>query len=209
VQFINEKQLKLMPTYIFDIALAKIEKRYNQIWYLHIMAALLVLVFTIRGLSNLPETAIQLWIGVPILLGLIYLITIKKNELLTTKVNRWVRLVEAATISLASYHFFKYDYTFVGIAFAISAIMILFTSTIEHQILNGVQIKIDDNGINRNIGLGSQTTIWEEVSNVIINSNLLTVDLKNNHLLQVNFKNELSATEIETFNKWCKGKIRI
>ena len=50
---------------------------------------------------------------------------------------------------------------------------------------------------------------WEEVSQVILKDDILTIDLKNNHLIQLNV-NEASAREIDapSFNSFCEKKLQ-
>ncbi len=191
--------------YTFNIVIANIKKRINQIWYLHIMSALLVLVFAMRGFINLPKTSFQLILGLPVFLFLLFACFFKKSWLLTPKVNRTVRLLECSMVALTALHFYNYGYSLQAIAFGFTVLLLFFSMMIEQQLLTGVTVKLNDLGVTRKVGAMDVTTPWQEIYNVILRDNLLTVELKNNSFLQA----EISDVNVDVagFNNWCKGKL--
>jgi hypothetical protein len=48
---------------------------------------------------------------------------------------------------------------------------------------------------------------WIDVNNVVLKDNILTIDLKNNQLIQKNVDAEVSAKEEEDFNAFCTAQI--
>ena len=67
--------------YTFNILIENIGKRLNQSRMVHIMAGMLVLVFGIRGFSDLPRTSMLLYTGIPAALIILFIATFKKNIL--------------------------------------------------------------------------------------------------------------------------------
>jgi hypothetical protein len=51
---------------------------------------------------------------------------------------------------------------------------------------------------------------WADVQNVIMKDDMLTIDLKNNTLLQTNIEKEVASTvDAEKFNSWCEGLLKV
>jgi hypothetical protein len=54
----------------------------------------------------------------------------------------------------------------------------------------------------------TRTIQWIEMQNVILKDGLLTVDFKNNKLLQTSIMNELNEAEIKQFNDFCNERLK-
>jgi hypothetical protein len=193
--------------YTFDIVIENLHKRYTQLQALHIMAGLLVLVYGLRGFSDLPKTSMQLYTGLPIAIAILVISIFRKHFLMSIERNQLFRVIEAAFITMAALHFFKYGFTITGIGFIATAIFLLFMLMIENQVLGGFKIVVSDNGVTRNTGLQKKTIPWSEIQNVMVRDGILTVDLKNNYLMQSKIAARMSFAEIEEFNEWCCGKL--
>jgi hypothetical protein len=193
--------------YTFNIVIENLKKRITQLHALHIMAGLLVLVYGLRGFSDLPNTSMQLYTGLPVAIAILGISIFKKNNLLNIEANRIFRILEAAFVTMGGLHFFKYHYNITGIGFVISALLLLFMLMIENQILGGYQIVVDDAGVTTNNGLRKKTIAWNELENVIAKDGILTVDMKNNYLMQSKFSNDMNAQELLDFNNWCRNKL--
>jgi hypothetical protein len=193
--------------YTFDIIIENLQKRITQLHALHIMAGLLVLVYGLRGFSDLPKTSMQLYTGIPLAIAILGISIFKKNNLLQIETNRLFRILEAAFVTMGALHFFKYHFTITGIGFAISAILLLFMLMIENQVLGGYQIAIADNGVTTNNGFRKKIIPWIEIQNVIAKDGILTVDMKNNYLMQSKYSNILNNEELTIFNNWSNSKL--
>jgi hypothetical protein len=193
--------------YTFDIIIENLQKRITQLHALHIMAGLLVLVYGLRGFSDLPKTSMQLYTGIPLAIAILGISIFKKNNLLQIETNRLFRILEAAFVTMGALHFFKYHFTITGIGFAISAILLLFMLMIENQVLGGYQIAIADNGVTTNNGFRKKIIPWIEIQNVIAKDGILTVDMKNNYLMQSKYSNILNNEELAIFNNWSNSKL--
>lgn len=193
--------------YTFNILIENLEKRLNQSRALHIMAGLLVLVYGLRGFSNLPATSLQLYTGLPAALIILYISIFKKQYLQNIFKNRNLRIIEAVFICLAAFHFIQYKFTLVGISFIIAALGILFSIVIDNQILGGYIITVDQEGIKRPGNAKQNVMTWNTVANALVKNNVLTVDLTNNYLMQSTFTNTMHVDAILEFNNFCQRQI--
>jgi hypothetical protein len=195
--------------YSFDIAIENKARRVRQAIGVHIMAALLLCCYGLAALSTLPQVQLQLFTALPLGLGIFYLVFFKKQLLMQSQVTKNIRLVEAAFVSMAAVAYFKQQHYLVAIFFALSAILLLVTLVAEQQLYKGYRVVIDDKGITRLVGSANKFIAWHEVDNVVINHNILTVDLKNNYLMQSKFTNYFTEADIEKFNSYCQVYLMI
>ncbi|OYY22402.1 MAG: hypothetical protein B7Y69_06810, partial [Sphingobacteriia bacterium 35-40-8] len=50
--------------------------------------------------------------------------------------------------------------------------------------------------------------LWEELNNVVIKDGLLTIDFKNNKLLQKEIQSGSNAKDEQDFNEFCRNKLQ-
>ena len=193
--------------YTFDIIIENLPKRLRQLHALHIMAGLLVLVYGLRGFSDLPNTSMQLYTGLPTAIAILFVAFFRKNTFIILQNNKLFRVLEAAFVTMGGLHFLRYHFTITAIGFFISAILLVFMLMIENQVLGGYRIQVDDSGVTTNNGVRTKTIAWQEIENVIAKDNILTVDMRNNYLMQSKFRNTMNEAVIAAFNEWCKEKL--
>ncbi len=194
-----------MTNYIFNIAIEQEAKRKSQSRTLHIMAGMLLLVYGIRGFSDLPNTSMLLYTGIPSAIIVLYISIAKKEILLKSKHNSLLRIVEAVFLVMAFIHFRKYNFSFIAYTFLVSAVGLLISLLIEKPLLEGVQIIVSDNGVLRP---GKKEIIpWNAIANAMVRNQILTIDKIDNYLMQSKFSNEFTEQEIDAFNAYCAQKI--
>ncbi len=66
---------------------------------------------------------------------------------------------------------------------------------------------IDSEGVTIN-SLPQRKFKWQNLSNVIIKDNLLTIDRKNNRIIQKETESDIPSQLQEEFNKYCKHRLR-
>ena len=115
-----------------------------------------------------------------------------KFLLVKLRLNNLVILTAAATMLFAATH---------SISFAI----ILLVYGWAAKFLNKKPvIKIATNGVTLQTLFSSPTYPWNDFSNVILKDNLLTLDFKNNKLVQVNTDENQALADETVFNDYCK-----
>jgi hypothetical protein len=195
--------------YTFNIIIADKQKRIKQAKMLHHMAAFLILIYGIRGFYHLPNTAMQLFTAIPTALIIFAICFFKKSYLQQPKAVKILRIVEASFILLGAIYFFKYKFFITAILFLMSAALILFTLTIELQLIIGFNIIVNDNGVIRLMGEKEKLMTWNTISNTMVKGGVLTIDLKNNMLIQSMYSNKFNTAQEEDFNSYCATKILI
>lgn len=76
----------------------------------------------------------------------------------------------------------------------------------EKQVKFPQEIAFDGNGIVIN-SLPKKNYSWQDVSNVVLKDGILTIDLKNNKLIQKEIESSGTAAEEAEFNEFCRGRL--
>jgi hypothetical protein len=195
--------------YTFNIIIAEKQKRINQAKMLHHMAAFLILIYGIRGFYHLPNTTMQLFTAIPTAIIIFGICFLKKQYLQQPKAVKILRIVEASFVLLGAIYFFKYKFLITAILFLMSAILILFTLTLELQLIIGFNIIVNDAGITRQMGDKNKLIPWNTIGNAMVKGGVLTIDLNNNMLMQSLYSNTFTTKQQEDFNSYCATKILI
>jgi hypothetical protein len=191
--------------YTFNIQIENADKKLSNGRIVHIMAAMCILVYGIRGFSDLPKTSLLIYTGIPAGLIILYITICKKKVLQNIQSNKLLRIMEAAFLIMAAIHFWQYNFHLIAFSFLISVIGILISMLIENQVLGSYIISINDDGV-RKPGK-AEIISWVKITNVMVKHQILTVDLATNYIMQSKFTNELNVEEENTFNTYCKNQI--
>lgn len=87
------------------------------------------------------------------------------------------------------------------------AIILLVYGWLVKFLIRKPAIEFTNKGIKIKKLLISPAYQWSEFANIILKDNLLTLDFKNNRLIQVNVDNPKSSVDEIAFNEFCKGFI--
>jgi hypothetical protein len=95
-----------------------------------------------------------------------------------------------------------------GAISGISWITILFFLAVisEKQVKFPQEFAFDDEGIVVN-SLPRKYYLWAQVTNVVLKDGILTIDFKNNKLIQKPIESYTSANEEQEFNEFCKSRL--
>jgi len=74
----------------------------------------------------------------------------------------------------------------------------------DHQSRQPLEIGVSDDQVVINTFFRKRYK-WNELSNVVLKDNLLTLDFKNNKILQKEIEPHLSNVDEESFNEFCEG----
>lgn len=77
----------------------------------------------------------------------------------------------------------------------------------EKQVKFPQEIAFHDQGIVVN-SLPKKRYGWQEISNVVLKDGILTIDLKNNKLIQKEIESTSSAKEEQEFNEFCRARLK-
>ena len=124
-----------------------------------------------------------------VLLGSAFLVDYLFNKL---KIKKMILLAFAAALLFISTH---------SIGFALVLVLVAKTSSLLRK---KPLIIVDATGVSIQRVLGIKNYPWSQFNNIILKDNLLTLDFKNNQLLQLEPDSTATINE-QTFNDFCKS----
>lgn len=118
-----------------------------------------------------------------------------KSLLVKFRINKFVLLSGAAVILFIATH-----------SIALAVILLVYGYLVKF-LYQKPTIEVTNEGITIKKLFASPAYQWNEFSNIILKDNLLTLDFKNNKLIQVSIDEKQKAIDENAFNDFCKGFI--
>jgi hypothetical protein len=78
---------------------------------------------------------------------------------------------------------------------------------IERQVKFPAEIGVDDGGITFN-SLPAKSYPWQEIDNMLLKDDIITIEFKNNKIYQKETEADVSAALEKEFNAYCSAKLR-
>ena len=125
---------------------------------------------------------------------LFFLAIFIKMVLIKFRVSKMVLLSVSAIILLIATH---------SVAFAV---ILLIYGWLVKFLMRKPAIEFNNNGITIKKLFASSAYQWNEFSNIILKDHLLTLDFKNNRLIQVNVDDPKFIVDEIAFNEFCQAK---
>ncbi|MCW3086681.1 MAG: hypothetical protein JWQ78_67 [Sediminibacterium sp.] len=88
---------------------------------------------------------------------------------------------------------------FIGVVYFLAAVL-------EKQVKFPLEIAFDAEGLVVN-SLPKKQYTWSEVTNVVMKDGIVTIDLRNNKLIQKELEDDTSAGTEQEFNEFCKNRL--
>ncbi|MFM2388380.1 MAG: hypothetical protein RL660_3137 [Bacteroidota bacterium] len=193
--------------YSFDVVIENKERRIKQTRALHFMAAALLLTVGLVGFMNLPKDAILLYLGFPAGIIVLLAVIFFKQWLENIQSVKLLRLLEASCLAVAAVVMFRSNHYLSAGLFALSSLLLMLTLVVEMQLHIGVRVMVDEKGVTRLVGNRTKFIPWKEVENVMLNGKILTVDMKDNYIMQSKTSTVLDAEDTAKFNDYCKVRM--
>ncbi len=76
----------------------------------------------------------------------------------------------------------------------------------EKQVKFPQEVAFDETGVVIN-SFPKKYYTWDQIQNVVLKDGILTIDFKNNKLIQKSIESDSSAAEEQEFNEFCKGRL--
>lgn len=86
------------------------------------------------------------------------------------------------------------------------ALLLLFAGMLPSFFYKAPMVEVGNENVTVKRMIGSSVYEWEQFTNIVLKDNLLTLDFKNNKVLQLEV-DEKAAVDEDTFNDFCAGKI--
>ena len=154
---------------------------------------LLLTLHPLPGSINRGRIA-SFFIGFPILLIVLPAVVVTRN--LAKKFN----YIILSTAILALSFWIVLGYWWIGIAFLLMIVLYL-------ESKRELKIRFESNAVIYPSFLRKKID-WQDLSNVVLKDRLLTIDFKNNKLLQQDIDAKSYDVNEKDFNEFCKGQIR-
>ena len=87
-------------------------------------------------------------------------------------------------------------------SFIFAAILVLYGIAVKFLYPKNL-VEVADSGVLFNKVLGNSHAAWTEINNLILKDNVLTIDFKNNRLLQLTTEPGKSEIDESSFNRFC------
>lgn len=171
---------------VIEFILSIKNTRSKLIWILAncllIVNALILVLFVLKSNS-------QQWVYI----AAMFILIVAIYHFITKKKNQWLFIFVAIIICIS---WIKFNYTSIGL------VMLLLLSITERiakdfQLIINQQTLILKTGFNRKFQ-------WTDIQHIIFKEGILTIDFKNNQLLQLTIDNKINETE---FNQFCEQQL--
>lgn len=118
-----------------------------------------------------------------------------KSLLVKFRINKFVLLLSAAVILFIATH---------SVTFAV--ILLVYGYLVKFFFKNAT-IEVANEGISIKKLFAGAPHQWNEFSNIILKDNLLTLDFKNNKLVQLSIDENKTVVDQDAFNEFCRSNI--
>lgn len=192
-----------MNDYSFTIHHPYYQNRKLPIALLHFTAGFLLLsAFLESGNAGYPR-----WIAnIFLILGifeLIYTFFAKRMQLRAPKTGEIIRLITALAFLLYAILLVREKQLFFGICMILTAFAFLMIFFIEQRWSKPFILKVNDKGIWFPRFFKYQLFSWKDLNHVILRGNVLTLDFKNNRVVQLDINHSYNASQAADFNHFC------
>jgi hypothetical protein len=119
--------------------------------------------------------------------------------------NQVFRLVEALLFAYAAWYFFsKMNLTFMGLLQVLAAIGLILLFITERKIFSATIVRIDDKGIHTPNNLADRFIAWNEIENMLIKNDFISINTTKNQFIQFETNIILSELEMDEMNAFCR-----
>jgi hypothetical protein len=185
-------------------------KQKDRLKILPVLHLLVALIFII-DLSHVPANTIKDWIfyAVYFIAFIFLLIAGIFYKRILNNVSRHFRLLsfESILFLAGSVYFWSKGLSLVALSHAILAGVLILFMIYLRRIEHGELIVVSESNVILPGLTGHRIVEWDQLTNVIKRDDLLTLDFKNNKLMQVQIINSNDVPENE-FNQFCRQKLQ-
>ena len=121
--------------------------------------------------------------------------------------NSMVRLLQVFVCFSGSLYFLSHLQPLVGILQLLIGLGLAYLGWVEHNIFKPVYISMDITGITVPTTFSSKVVGWNQLNNVILRNDLLTVDFKTNKILQLEVLDTIPGIKEDEINGFCRSRL--
>jgi hypothetical protein len=124
-----------------------------------------------------------------------------------TETNSVLRMLQAFTLLSGCLFFLSHMQPLIGLTLLLAGLGVAYIGYAEYRILQPAYVSTDTTGISLPTVFGQRRHGWNEMKNVILRNDLLTLDFKNNKILQLEVLDEFGPVEAAEMNAFFQSRI--
>ncbi len=125
-----------------------------------------------------------------------------------SEANTVLRMLQAFTMLSGCLYFLSHMQPIVGFTLLLAGLGVGYIGYAEYRILQPSYVTFDATGIALPTVFGTRRIGWNEMKNVILRNDLLTLDFKNNKILQLEVLDDISTTKAAEMNNFFQTRIQ-
>lgn len=125
-----------------------------------------------------------------------------------SEANSIARLVEAFICLTSCLYFLSHKNPLTGLFLLLVGICLAYVGWMEYKIFQPSFIRFDTTGITLPTTFSTKLVGWNELNNVILRNDLLTIDYKNNKILQLEVLDEPTPVQREELNAFFQKRVK-
>jgi hypothetical protein len=193
----------MLRHFYFRLVPPQLGKRYAQCRSIHIMAGILMFVYTLFFIEKFSQNWMQLLAMAPPALVIIALAIFKKEIIVDAQNNRIFRILEAGILLMGAIGFLQKDHIGPTILFGLFAVFLLIILYIENRLFTSQYIDVTENGISIALPTHDKKMEWALLKNIIVKGDYFTVEDADGAIRQYPIVNSLNEEEFIQFNYFC------
>ncbi len=194
----------MLDHFYFRLLFPNIEKRVAQCRSLHMMAAILMIVYSLQFVKDFQENWMQVLAILPPALIIIFLAVFKKGMIADNNNNRIFRILEVGILFMGCMGYIKTDQIFPAILFGAFALFLLFILYLENRLFTSQYIDVTKIGVSISLPTHDRKISWNDVKNIVVRDDYFTLQTAGDAIWQYRVFNSLTPDEYEQFLIFCK-----
>lgn len=198
-----------MPEHFyFRLVHRDIEKRMIQCRALHIMAAIMMVIYSLQFLPQIRDNWIQVLAIFPPAILIIVFAVFKKKIITDSGNNRIFRILEAGILLMGSMAYLKTSQFFPAILFAFVAFFLVYVLYIESRLFTKQFIDVTKAGVSVALPTHNKKTGWSDIRNIVVKNDYFTLETQTNQIRQYPVFNSLTDEESVQFLHFCDLQLK-
>lgn len=121
--------------------------------------------------------------------------------------NSLTRMIQSFTCFTGCLYFLSHVEPMIGFLLLLTGVAAAYIGWAEYKIFQPAFAKIDITGVTLPTTFSERLIGWNQLNNVILRDDLLTLDFKNNKVLQLEVLDETGVVTAEEMNKFFKSRL--
>lgn len=124
-----------------------------------------------------------------------------------SETNSVLRLLQVFTLFSGSLFFLSHMQPIIGGTLLLAGLGVAYTAYAEYRIMQPAYVRLEDGGITLPTVFGEKYHRWNEMNNVILRNDILTLDFRTNKVLQLEVLDEYSPAQTAEINAYFQSRL--